>query len=342
MYETLDIAINAASIGILGLLCVHLVLSRSLNRKTVSALAMLLVIGAMMVMSLMAIENSGIMQSSYWWIRTAIVALCPVLIAWGLLELFIDEFELQPWQLAFVAASITSHFVAEGYPAFDIFCHLSSLLIYVYLLFVTITTNRNDLVEDRLKFRQWFMTLAAIDGVLLTAAHWWLGDINLPVWFHMFKAVTMLILILVFAYWALVVRDNLWADPVRNRKGSEDSLSPAEMAVLQKLKSSMENDIWRQEGLTIRKLADDLETPEHRLRKVINKGLGYRNFAAFVNEHRIKAACEVLADPVKADIPIISIAYDVGYASLGPFNRAFREIIGENPTQFRKRTFSKG
>ena len=76
--------------------------------------------------------------------------------------------------------------------------------------------------------------------------------------------------------------------------------SLSEMGLLRKLKASMEEDIWRQEGLTIRKLADILESPEHRLRKVINQGLGYRNFAHFVNEHRIEAACEVLADPVKA------------------------------------------
>ena len=102
----------------------------------------------------------------------------------------------------------------------------------------------------------------------------------------------------------------------------------------------MEDNIWKQEGLTIRKLAEALDAPEHQLRKVINQGLGYRNFAHFVNERRIEAACEVLSDPVKADVPIITIAYDVGYASLGPFNRAFRDIVGESPTEYRKRLFA--
>ncbi len=69
---------------------------------------------------------------------------------------------------------------------------------------------------------------------------------------------------------------------------------------------------------------------------MINKGLGYRNFAQFVNEHRIGAACEVLSDPARADTPVLSIAYDVGFASIGPFNRAFREKHQQSPTEYRK------
>ena len=226
------------------------------------------------------------------------------------------------------------------HPVFGLICHLSSSLIYAYIFYVAWSTSSNDLVAARCQFRLWFMSGAATAGVLFSTLHWIYGDHGLAEWIIVFEGVTLLALTMIFAYWALRVRENVWAMPNRTRAKTPEMLSPAQGVLLKKLQASMEDDVWRQEGLTIRKLAEALDAPEHRLRKVINQGLGYRNFAHFVNEHRIGAACEVLADPVKADTPIITIAYEVGYASLGPFNRAFREIVGESPTEFRKRSFS--
>ena len=77
--------------------------------------------------------------------------------------------------------------------------------------------------------------------------------------------------------------------------------------------------------------------PEHRLRRLINDQLGYRNFAAFVNARRIEAAKQVLANPGEARRTIASIAFDLGFGSLGPFNRAFKEETGETPTEWRRR-----
>ena len=64
--------------------------------------------------------------------------------------------------------------------------------------------------------------------------------------------------------------------------------------------------------------------PEHRLRKLINGTLGHRNFADYVNGRRIEAAKVALADPEQALKSVSTIAYELGFASLGPFNRAFR------------------
>ena len=92
---------------------------------------------------------------------------------------------------------------------------------------------------------------------------------------------------------------------------------------------------WREEGLTIGALAAQLHVPEHRLRRAINGGLGHRNFSSFINSHRIAAAKAQLADPEASCTTVLEIAYDVGFASLGPFNRAFRAETGQSPTEFR-------
>jgi AraC-like DNA-binding protein len=77
--------------------------------------------------------------------------------------------------------------------------------------------------------------------------------------------------------------------------------------------------------------------PEHQLRKLINRHLGYRNFSSFLNFHRIGEAKNHLVDPEFVRTPVLTIAMDLGYGSIGPFNRAFKESTGLTPTEYRSR-----
>jgi AraC-like DNA-binding protein len=93
---------------------------------------------------------------------------------------------------------------------------------------------------------------------------------------------------------------------------------------------------YRQEGLSIGQLAQRLGLPEYRLRQLINQGLGYRNFASFLNFYRIAEAKAALVDSAQAEVPILTIALDAGFNSLGPFNRAFKAQTGMTPSEFRR------
>ena len=100
----------------------------------------------------------------------------------------------------------------------------------------------------------------------------------------------------------------------------------------------MERDrLYREEGLTIAVFALRLGATEHRLRRAINGGLGHRNFNSFLNAYRIADAKAALADPSQADVPVLTIAMDAGFGSLGPFNRAFKAETGLTPSEFRTR-----
>lgn len=94
--------------------------------------------------------------------------------------------------------------------------------------------------------------------------------------------------------------------------------------------------IYRQENISISVLAGRLKIPEYRLRRLINQGLGYRNFNVFLNNHRVEEAKAALADPAQAEVPVITIAMDAGFQSLGPFNRAFKAVTGVTPTEYRR------
>lgn len=94
--------------------------------------------------------------------------------------------------------------------------------------------------------------------------------------------------------------------------------------------------IYRHDNVTIGSLAGRLSIPEYRLRRLINQQLGYRNFNVFLNNHRIEEAKAALADPAQAQVPVITIAMDAGFASLGPFNRAFKATTGVTPSEYRR------
>ncbi len=98
--------------------------------------------------------------------------------------------------------------------------------------------------------------------------------------------------------------------------------------------------IYRHDNITIGTLATKLGIPEYRLRRLINQRLGYRNFNVFLNNHRIEEAKAALSDPTQAEVPVITIAMDAGFQSLGPFNRAFKAITGVTPTEYRRQNAS--
>lgn len=114
-------------------------------------------------------------------------------------------------------------------------------------------------------------------------------------------------------------------------------LSPEEAIIAAKLAGQGDPDpVWRRQGLTIGAAADVLGLPEYRLRQLINRKLGFRNFSEFLNAQRIAVAKAELRAPEKRNVRISTIAFDLGYASLGPFNRAFKDATGMSPREWRE------
>ena len=156
------------------------------------------------------------------------------------------------------------------------------------------------------------------------------------------QAVGTLVVAVAFAVWLLRPDANRWPGEISPeadiRLLTHDEFS--DPVLIASLQSAMTAGIWREEGLTIGALAGKLSVPEHRLRRAINQGLGHRNFSSFINRARIEAACAALTDPAQMNATVLEIAYDVGFASVGPFNRAFRAEVGCSPTEYRRLALS--
>lgn len=92
--------------------------------------------------------------------------------------------------------------------------------------------------------------------------------------------------------------------------------------------------VHREPELKVADLARRLRTAEHKVSRAITHGLGARNFNQLVNQHRIREACRLLEDP-GSTLTVLEISTRAGFASLGPFNRAFKAATGMTPSAWR-------
>ncbi|WP_109020007.1 AraC family transcriptional regulator [Leptospira kobayashii] len=98
---------------------------------------------------------------------------------------------------------------------------------------------------------------------------------------------------------------------------------------------SMEKEkLYKEEDLNLANLAEELGLTPHQLSELINKEMG-KNFSIFVNEYRIKEACELLqSEPQRS---ILDIGYEVGFRSKTAFLRAFLKQTGLTPSEYREK-----
>ena len=94
--------------------------------------------------------------------------------------------------------------------------------------------------------------------------------------------------------------------------------------------------------LKLADLAKRLGEADYKVTKAITGALGFQNFNRLINHHRIELAKSRLAADENRPLPVLTIALDCGFGSIGPFNRAFRDETGMTPTEFRKQIGQTG
>lgn len=212
------------------------------------------------------------------------------------------------------------------------------VVITLMAIFMALRDWRDDLVEPRRRFRLAFALTVGLASIALAGLDLAYARSGLPDAARGFQTVLLFVLSFTFAGWAVLWPESLFP-PQRARHALETRLAAGQVedpGLARRLTEAMGDGIYTQAGLTVGGLAHKLRTPEHRLRRLINRELGYRNFSGFLNAHRIADACERLADPDRAREQILTLALDLGYGSIAPFNRAFRSETGTTPTAYRR------
>ncbi len=222
----------------------------------------------------------------------------------------------------------------------EIVRHVASLFVVINALWFTVAGRLDDLLEERRRIRVIFVVLVSAQILAVVIAELALGSTQAPGWVNLLNVIVIGVLTLILGVPLLQLRPDLFervSEPaVPAHESGKAALSAADKVLLDRLTGSMAVRFYSTPDLTIRNLGAELNCPEHQLRRVINGHLGFRNFSTFLNGYRIEDAKSMLGQPENAKTPILLIALDLGYGSLGPFNRAFKAATDMTPTAYRE------
>jgi YesN/AraC family two-component response regulator len=87
------------------------------------------------------------------------------------------------------------------------------------------------------------------------------------------------------------------------------------------------------EDLTLGQVAKAVNTSTFYFCKVFKKATGI-NFTDYLSRVRIEKSKNLLLNP---NLRISEIAFEVGFQSLTHFNRVFKKVLGQSPTEYRSK-----
>ncbi len=340
----LDLALRAGTVALL------LVLSASLLRDFRNVVAGRLAI-ALALGSAAHVVTSGIGATTPVSVAHApLIALSTgnVVVLWLFTRaLFDDSLKLRWWHALIWAAVATFSFVncmwiAPGGNARISIIAINVLALGFILLAVgqTIASWSADLVEGRRRVRVFIVGATALYGCMNAISQIAISSNGAADAANAINSAVLVLIVAAISYAMMRVDGaELFASPAANV--ASEAVAAQDGAADQKLVGALmrlmaDERIYRHDNVSIGTLATKLSIPEYKLRRLINQRLGYRNFNVFLNEHRIAEAKAALADPSQAEVPVITIAMDAGFQSLGPFNRAFKATTGVTPTEYRR------
>lgn len=209
-------------------------------------------------------------------------------------------------------------------------------IVILHGMWVVVANWADDLIESRRRLRGALLGTVGISALVVT------GSLNTGQGLKLYLPAVVGIAAIIVASLLLTGRKGVLLGAQNDHEEASSPSTPAnrpkpqddELAAnAKKLRDTMENGFYRTEKLTLSKLAKEIGLPEYKTRALINQTLAYRNFNDYINQLRIAEAGKRLID--EPDTPILNIALDVGYRTLSSFNRAFKEIFDQNPTNYR-------
>ncbi|TCK57581.1 AraC-like DNA-binding protein [Flavobacterium sp. 90] len=96
----------------------------------------------------------------------------------------------------------------------------------------------------------------------------------------------------------------------------------------------IEKEPFLDPSLTIQELSNQIDIPVRDLSVLINHHIN-QHFFDFVNEYRIQKAMSILKNPLKSDLTVLEILYEVGFNSKSSFNTSFKKYTNLTPTAYR-------
>jgi len=97
---------------------------------------------------------------------------------------------------------------------------------------------------------------------------------------------------------------------------------------------------YLQPKISLSELALLLDISPHHLSQLLNEQLE-QNFFEFINQYRVNAFKTALAEPANSHLTLLAIAEDCGFNSKSSFNRIFKEMTSQTPSQYASEALPK-
>ncbi len=340
-FELIDIALRGILTGI-ALVCVSAFWINGAPRGTRIVFTLLALVAQCRTWG--NLPPTVVMPENILLVLRYVGALAMVLFTWNFINLFMDEkrhFRVWIGAAFLVTLGLWFHFL---HPLIPVFTRVYAVLFTLSFLFAIVFSHKDDLIDLRRRARLWIVACTIVH--VLVVALFTTPMKTEATFIAPFMATAMqLVSYITFTFWAVARSEQTWfvdKAKVASERKIKEQIKPTQIALVRQIEVAMQNEIWRQEGLTVSGLAQEVGMPEHQVRNAINQILGHRNFSSFINQARIEAAKKQLSDNEHLGTSVQEIAYSVGFNSIGPFNRAFREETGRSPSDFRNATLSAG
>ena len=105
-------------------------------------------------------------------------------------------------------------------------------------------------------------------------------------------------------------------------------------SVMVRLRTAMEQDrLWMDPSLNLSRLSLHTGIPSKSISATLNQRL-HKSFNDFVNEYRVEAVKQRLLAATDRNLTIAGLAFECGFNSQPTFQRAFKTLQGESPSEF--------
>lgn len=120
---------------------------------------------------------------------------------------------------------------------------------------------------------------------------------------------------------------------MRTLEESEHKSASKDLALYGRIRTLMEKEkVWRDKDISLENMAELLGSNRSYVSRVINKYTGV-SFANYINMRRVEEAKRLIPE---SDLPLKSIAIDLGYTSISSFSKAFYKVTGVPPSKYRE------
>lgn len=340
MYQ-LDVALRATGAGML--LLIGLVLLLSAPRRATTLWFVPFALGVSGFLAVNAIGPAAELPDPLWSIASLFSRLATVFVWWFCLALFDGDFRPRAVELSGGGVWLALVVIDKAYffpapPGID----LSAMLIALGLAMLghvgwrLMKDFRGDLIERRRRARPVFVGLLVAFVLADFVIDLVMGYAWRPPGLLLLQNGVIVLLAIGLGVLMLRADAMIVATPDSRRRPASVSGSDPDAPLLARLDTLMGGERpYLDPDLTMSRFAARLGVSEAVLRRLINHRLGFGHFRNFLNVYRVEEAKRRLRDGSAAPEKMISIAFDSGFASLASFNRAFRQRVGQSPSEFR-------